>query len=104
MAGCRSGEELARSALRLRARVLDALQALGVPVVPSEANFLWLDLPDVATDLCSYGERRGVVLRSFAGVGIRVTIGTPAENDRMVELLAAARDEGVWAQEAGALS
>jgi histidinol-phosphate aminotransferase len=87
-----------------RGRVLDALRALGLPVVPSEANFLWLDLPDAASDLCAYGERRGVVLRSFAGVGIRVTIGTPVENDRMLEMLAGARDDGVWAQEAGARS
>jgi histidinol-phosphate aminotransferase len=32
-------------------------------------------------------ERRGVVTRPFAGEGIRVTIGTPAENDRFLAAL-----------------
>ena len=32
-------------------------------------------------------EKRGVVTRPFAGEGIRVTIGTPAENDRFLETL-----------------
>ena len=33
-------------------------------------------------------EKQGVVTRPFAGEGIRVTIGTPAENDRFLETLA----------------
>ena len=54
-----------------RARLLAALQELSLPVVPSEANFLWLDVPDEAAALGEFSERRGVVLRVFAGVGVR---------------------------------
>ena len=33
-------------------------------------------------------EKRGVVVRPFPGVGMRVTIGTPAQNDRFLATLA----------------
>jgi histidinol-phosphate aminotransferase len=71
-----------------RARVAAALVEMGVDVPESQANFLWLDLPDEAAALGSFAERRGVVLRIFAGVGARVTIGTPAENDRFLAIVA----------------
>ena len=54
-----------------------------MPVVPSEANFVWLDVPEQAAALGAFSERRGVVLRVFAGVGVRITIGTADENDRV---------------------
>ena len=66
-----------------------------MPVVPSEANFLWLDVPDEAAALGEFSERRGVVLRVFAGVGVRITIGTADENDRVVSVLEAALADGV---------
>ena len=37
-------------------------------------------------------EKRGVVTRPFSGEGIRVTIGTPDENDRFLDTLAAVAD------------
>jgi len=37
-----------------RARLLAAMQELWLPVVPSEANFLWLDLPDEAAALGAF--------------------------------------------------
>ena len=39
-------------------------------------------------DMCIALEQRGVVVRPFSGVGIRVTIGTPAQNDRFLTTLA----------------
>jgi histidinol-phosphate aminotransferase len=78
-----------------RARLLAALQDLSLPVVPSEANFLWLDLPAQAAALREFSERRGVVLRVFGGVGVRITIGAADENDRVVSMLRAAMAAGV---------
>jgi histidinol-phosphate aminotransferase len=78
-----------------RERVLAALTELSLPVVPSEANFLWLDLPGDARALGEFSERRGVVLRVFPGVGVRVSVGTSAENDRMTEVLRGAIAAGV---------
>jgi histidinol-phosphate aminotransferase len=48
---------------------------------------VWLTL-GTATDATAVGlEQRGVVVRPFSDDGIRVTIGTPAENDRFVSTL-----------------
>jgi histidinol-phosphate aminotransferase len=77
-----------------RERVCDAIADLGLPVVPSEANFLWLAMPQEAAVLGEYSERAGVVLRPFPNVGVRVTIGTAAENDRLLKVLRAAVEDG----------
>jgi len=78
-----------------RERLLDALRARGLPVVSSQGNFLWLDVPDTAADLGRFSETAGVVLRPFAGTGVRATVGTPDENDRLVEVLDRAVHDGV---------
>ena len=78
-----------------RERMYAALVQRGMPVVPSQANFLWLDVPDTAVELALHGERLGVVKRSFADVGVRVTIGTAAENDRVLDVLDSARSAGL---------
>jgi histidinol-phosphate aminotransferase len=77
-----------------RERVHDALSDLGLDVVPSEANFVWLPLGEHAQVLGEYGERAGVVLRPFPGVGVRITIGTREENDRLVRVVRAAVEDG----------
>ncbi len=78
-----------------RDRLTDALAALGLPVPISQANFLWLDVPDEAAALGSLSEQRGVVLRVFPGVGVRITVGTAEENERMLGVLRIAIDDGV---------
>ena len=78
-----------------RARLLAALQELSLPVVASEANFLWLDVPEEAAALGQFSERRGVVLRAFAGFGVRITVGSAVENDRAASALEAAIADGV---------
>jgi histidinol-phosphate aminotransferase len=77
-----------------RVRVTDALADLGLPVVESEANFVWLLLGDNAAVLAEYCERAGVVLRGFPGVGVRITIGTSEENDRLLRVAQAATEDG----------
>ena len=64
-----------------RDRVTEALRKF-VPEVPaSQANFVWLPLGDKAVEFGRACEARGVIVRPFAGDGVRVTIGTPQEND-----------------------
>ncbi|MEU4771492.1 histidinol-phosphate transaminase [Micromonospora sp. NPDC023644] len=64
-----------------RDRVTEALRKL-VPDVPdSQANFVWLPLGDRGVDFGKACEARGVIVRPYPGDGVRVTIGTPAEND-----------------------
>ncbi len=65
-----------------RDRVVDALASLGFSVVPSDANFvLFGRFDDPAVTWKSYLER-GILIRDLGVPGhLRVTIGTPEEND-----------------------
>ncbi len=71
-----------------RDRVLAALRDTGWEVPDAHANFVWLPLGGRTDEVFLELERQGVVVRPFPGVGIRVTIGTPAENDRFLTSLA----------------
>ncbi|MFC0313437.1 histidinol-phosphate transaminase [Gordonia phosphorivorans] len=64
-----------------RARVSAALRELGYPVSDSQANFVWLPLGEDAAAFAAAATESGLVLRPFAGEGVRVTITVPAEND-----------------------
>jgi histidinol-phosphate aminotransferase len=77
-----------------RERVYDGLVDLGLDVVASDANFVWLPIGEYSAVLGEYGERAGVVLRPFPGVGVRITIGTRAENDRLLRVVRAATEDG----------
>src|SRR5579875_3956433 len=67
-----------------RDRVHAALIDLGYPVPPSQANFVWLPLGAQTAEFAAGCEERKVIVRPFAGDGVRVTIGTPEENDRFL--------------------
>ncbi|WP_040832864.1 histidinol-phosphate transaminase [Nocardia brevicatena] len=64
-----------------RERMRDALLAAGYRVPPSEANFVWLDLGAGAAAFTEASAEAGVLVRGFAGDGVRVTAGDPHEND-----------------------
>jgi histidinol-phosphate aminotransferase len=70
-----------------RSRVVDGIADIGLDVVDSQANFVWLPLGEASAVLGEYSERAGVVLRPFAGVGVRITIGTPEENPQTLAAL-----------------
>ncbi|MCL4113898.1 UNVERIFIED_CONTAM: hypothetical protein GTU68_024082 [Idotea baltica] len=72
-----------------RARVVAALTDAGWQLPDAQANFVYLPLGERTQDVYVEIEKRGVVTRPFAGEGIRVTIGTPEENDRFLATLAA---------------
>ena len=77
-----------------RISVDERLRALGIEPAESQANFCWFHLPaerdeqDVMTGL----QERGVLVRGGAALGgegaLRVTYGTPQENERFLEALA----------------
>ncbi|WP_159052146.1 aminotransferase class I/II-fold pyridoxal phosphate-dependent enzyme, partial [Streptomyces niveiscabiei] len=64
-----------------RDRVRAALLALGFDVPPSEANFLWLPLGDRAEEFAAACASAGVAVRPYPGDGVRVTVGTVADDD-----------------------
>ena len=76
-----------------RSRVTEALRKLHVDVPESQANFVWLPLGDQAAQFGAICEGRGVIVRPFQGDGVRVTIGTPEENDAFLAAAEAALEQ-----------
>ncbi|UCE87178.1 MAG: histidinol-phosphate transaminase [Deltaproteobacteria bacterium] len=69
------------------------LTALGIPVCPTDANFLMAELgPGVYEALL----REGVIVRPLSGFGlddqVRITIGLPEENERLIAALRRLRE------------
>jgi histidinol-phosphate aminotransferase len=77
-----------RGIVRERIRVEHALATAGWKLPDHQGNFVWLRTGEASDEVGLGLERRGVVVRPFSGDGIRVTIGTPAENDRFLAALA----------------
>ncbi len=82
--------------VRERDRVSSAMGSMpGLAVAPSEANFVWVRTDRPAADVYEGLLARGILVRSFHAAGgrmahwLRVTIGTPAENDALLEGLRA---------------
>jgi histidinol-phosphate aminotransferase len=77
-----------------RLEIMDGVRALGLWVAESDANFIWLHLPEEVAegDVVAGLKDRGVLVRAGASLGregsLRVTVGTSAENERFVEALA----------------
>jgi histidinol-phosphate aminotransferase len=82
-------EMLARCAdiVAERSRVREGLLSAGHDVPESQANFVWLPLGERTTDFAEHALASKVVVRPFAGEGARVTIGTPEENDTLLEAI-----------------
>ena len=83
----------AESIKQERGRLLNALQAtLGVQAYPSEANFILFRVAG-ATAVFAELKRRGVLIKNLDGGHpalldcLRVTVGTPEENERFVTAL-----------------
>jgi histidinol-phosphate aminotransferase len=70
-----------------RERLTAALRERGLDVSDSQANFVWLPVGEEAADLAAALESRAVITRPFAGQGIRVTVGTPEEDDVLLAAL-----------------
>ncbi|GIE97989.1 histidinol-phosphate transaminase [Paractinoplanes rishiriensis] len=76
-----------------RERVTEALRKLHVAVPDSQANFVWLPLGDRSAPFGAVCEGRGVIVRPFQPEGVRVTIGTPEENDAFLAAAELALDQ-----------
>src|SRR5216117_547158 len=69
----------------------DEFKALGIRYVPSRANFILVDVGRSASDIYQRLLKEGVIVRSMTPFGmesaLRVTVGTPQENGRLVKAL-----------------
>lgn len=60
-----------------RDRIGSLISGRGLPVLPSQGNFLWLPLGAASTAFAGWAADRGVLVRPFADEGVRVTVGDP---------------------------
>lgn len=77
-----------------REALIDDVRRLGLWVAASDANFIWVRLPDevAEVDVLSGLRDRGVLVRAGSALGrdgaLRVTVGTDGENERFAAALA----------------
>jgi len=78
-----------------RTRLARELSSLGCEVVPSQANFLLVDAHIPAAEIHDAYARAGVLVRRGDLWGyathVRITVGTPDDNDRVIEVMQALR-------------
>jgi histidinol-phosphate aminotransferase len=84
----------AKETIAERARVREAVVALGLACPASQGNFVFVDLGDSSLDLFAALSQRGIIVRRLSQFGsarntYRITIGTPADNDRLIEAMRA---------------
>lgn len=87
-------DSVARSRAELE-RVRSGLEAAGVHCLPSRANFLLAHFGADAAECHEHLLRQGVIVRPVANYGLpeylRISIGTEAENNRLLDALAGLR-------------
>ncbi|WP_062070424.1 histidinol-phosphate transaminase [Demequina sediminicola] len=72
-----------------RPRLRNALRELGWDIPVTEGNFVWLPAGERAVPIAQAlaGREPALLVRPFVSEGIRVTIGTPEQNDALVRAL-----------------
>jgi histidinol-phosphate aminotransferase len=74
-----------------RSRLQNALGDLALQPVPSEANFIFVELGPIAKDFCEVLLRAGVIVRPLGWMGfpdaIRVSVGTTEENEAFIKAM-----------------
>lgn len=75
-----------RTLVAERQRVWSALRDQGWPIQRTEANFVWLRLGDRTAEFAAACEAAGIIVRPFAGEGVRITIAETEANDRVIEV------------------
>ena len=88
-----------------KVRLSAAFEAMGLPAVPTEANFILVDVKRESRAVYEGLLRRGVIVRTGDVFGLsthlRVTIGTADQNERFLEALRAVLDGGKGMRDEG---
>ncbi|MGN6132069.1 MAG: pyridoxal phosphate-dependent aminotransferase [Nocardioidaceae bacterium] len=69
-----------------RERVLTGLREQGWDVPDAQGNFVWLALGERTAGFTAAAEEAGIMVRPFAGEGVRVSIGEPLANDTFLSV------------------
>jgi histidinol-phosphate aminotransferase len=75
----------------MRGPLRQGLLDQGWDVPPTQGNFVWLPTGADTDRVSQVFEDHDVLVRAFSGEGIRVTVGTPRDNERVLTAAAAAR-------------
>ncbi|KOV66932.1 histidinol-phosphate transaminase [Streptomyces sp. MMG1121] len=78
-----------------REELTAALRQLGLPVLPSRANFVWLPLPSAAESLARTAATAGVRVRACPGYGVRISVGEAEAHRALLTALGGAA-RGNW--------
>jgi histidinol-phosphate aminotransferase len=65
----------------------EGLTAMGFKTIPSQANFIYCDVGMDGESMYDALLQEGVIVRHIRGTMIRVTIGQPTENRRLIQAL-----------------
>ena len=74
-----------------RSRLDAGLREVGWQVPEPQGNFVWFELGERTAAFAAAAEEAGIVVRPFAGEGVRATVGETEANDRLVRVAAAFR-------------
>lgn len=75
-----------------RDRIAATLREMGHPIPTTQANFVWFPAGERTEAWFETFRRSGLMTRAFAGEGLRVSIGEPNANDRLLEVAATLLD------------
>ncbi len=79
------------------AQLQEGLASLGVTVTPSAANFVLAHFAHSVRDINNALMKQGVIVRPVANYGLeqslRITVGTPKQNERLLQTLASVLDK-----------
>jgi histidinol-phosphate aminotransferase len=98
-------ERRVEATVAARTNMTEALRECGLWVADSDANFLWVRVAQDGEDvpIVEGLRERGVLVRGGSALGgpghIRVTLGTPAENQRFIDAMAELQANGSVARE-----
>lgn len=74
-----------------RTRMSQGLAAAGLPLAKSAANFIWLPVRERAEALTRHLNDAAIAVRCFAGEGVRITTGTEADTNAVLDSAASWR-------------
>ncbi|WP_369370216.1 histidinol-phosphate transaminase [Promicromonospora sp. Populi] len=74
-----------------RTRVVGSLRDQGWDLPETQANFVWFGLGESTMQRAAEAKAAGVLVRPFAGDGLRVSIGEPEANDAFLTIASAWR-------------
>ncbi|MEQ6903663.1 histidinol-phosphate transaminase [Nocardioides sp. YIM 152588] len=70
-----------------RDRLVAGLAERGWRVPDAQGNFVWFGVGERTAEIAAAAEAVGLSVRAFAGEGVRVTVGEPEANARLLEVL-----------------